>query len=450
MKKNEAKLFLSARPKKAQALILNNICRYMYILLHRQYGKTFSVIKIADSYILDKNIYAPSVGVFASTLKQAKKLYLNNFKRYYKDFSPSFDEETSVLSLQKEEGFGEVNFYGSQFNPDADRGGTHHFLALDEYASFPADYAMSVAAPMADVHKAPMIMTGTALGPNHFMTEFEHAERKMNSGDKDFFALRWTIEDSLKAGEVTKEEVDTIKSRYTGKKDYIFRAEYMLDWYAYLPNRIFVWETKRCKDEDRVGYFPYNPLYPVDTFWDIGVNGTACWFRQSYGGKHFYINFKLETNKAVFPEFVREHINPLKSEYNFRYHVFPNDMYYREWMSKESRFEMARRILTGTVVPAPFSQSNVKELIHNARTKFERCYFNEQQTRRGFQSLELYHLKEGGSKPEKDEASHGADAFILSENLTDFLKLDIGDTQFDPYDIFRKKSRSSKKPWWGS
>ena len=131
------------------------------------------------------------------------------------------------------------------------------------------------------------------MGPNHFKEEHEYATEMHRKNDPDFFAIKWNINDTLKNNEITQKEYNSIKKRYMISARLIrsWRAEYLLDWYAYYGARIFSNETTRAIDEGRVGYYEYNPRIPVDTFWDIGLNGTAVWFRQVHANRHYYINY---------------------------------------------------------------------------------------------------------------------------------------------------------------
>ena len=269
-----------SKPRKIQRILLENFTRYMYVLMHRQCGKTH-FIRCVGLDFLEANFfddYEPAIGIFASKLKQTLKLYRSRFETILesKNYKPRYDAEETALKYRRYDyKKSRIDFYSASFNPDTDRGGTYPFIALDEYGAYKPHFANSVVGPMGDVYSAPMFITGTPLGPNHFKKEYEYAERKMREGDKDFFAIRWTLDDSLREGEITQRYYDAIQKRYPPDQQHIFRAEYLLDWYAYVPNQIFGYEVADCYSEGRVGFFPCIPQVPVDTFWDIGVNGTA-------------------------------------------------------------------------------------------------------------------------------------------------------------------------------
>lgn len=421
-------------PKIAQRLVLNNLCRYMYVLIHRQYGKSLLIRHIASDFLnADYPVgETPAVGIFASKLKQTLKLYRSKMHAMIEleGGKPRFAQEegSTIYRRQKDNLEARVDYYAANFNPDTDRGGTYPFLALDEYGAFPANFGSSIAGPMGDVWSAPMIMTGTPLGPNHFKKEYDHAKTKMESGDKDFFALRWTIDDSLREGEVTQKQYDTIQKRYPPEQQHIFKGEYQLDWNAYLPNQIFGFETTEALNAGRVGFYPAQPGIPVDTFWDIGSNGTAVWMRQSHAGYHNYIRFIDQTFNVTLQDFIRVNILPLKDLFNFRFHVFPADMNVKDFSSSKPRIEIARAMLPGRSLLAPQVRKPL-DLIERARTTFQRCRFHDAHTRKGFDRLALYCMK--GRVPNKNEDSHGADAFVLSETLDDFFSLP--DAKIDVY-----------------
>ena len=439
-------------PNEVQKILSANLCQNMYVLIHRQMGKTHFIRQTCLDFLEAEFFpnYTPSIGIFASKLKQTLKLYRSKMHTLLeeKDYKLHYShEEGSTLYRRHDGKLSRVDYYGANFDPDTDRGGTYPFIPIDEYGAFKPNFAKSVVAPMGDVLDAPMFITGTPLGPNHFKKEFDYAKRKMESGDRDFFAFKWNLQDSVKAGLRTQEQYDKIEKRYPPDQRHVFEAEYLLNWFSYVPDQIFSIEISDVYETGRVGYYPHLPGVPVDTFWDIGTNGTAVWFRQSFAGFHRYFYYRDESFKVNMQKFIMTHVLPYRNMYNFRYHVFPSDIIEKDYTSEKNRLEIAQKLLGFDKVRKGPSFRKPLNLIESVRRTFSRCQFHAEETQKGVDRLSLYKMK--GSKPDKDVESHGADAFILSEVISDYM--DFSDVNIDRYSIRGDKYEStvkSPKSWW--
>ena len=394
--------------------------KYIIFIVHRQGGKSELICKAFSRILIEKSVPDPVGLLFASTLKQCRKIFKNKFVSQFKDHEPrgTYDDQDDCFNLRRiYRDTGKVFFSGATDKIESARGGTGHIIACDEFGSWTEGFAESVVFPQGDVHKAPILITGTPRGPNHFMKMYEKFERNMRDG-KSFFAYKWNIDDSLKHGYITRKRYEEIKASVPS---HIWQAEYMLDWYAYVPNQIFSIETAQAVKDERFGNFPHRQGYPVTTFWDIGRNGTAVWFRQTIAGNHYYFKFIDQTFKVHFQTFVKEKFLPavFTEGMKIQYNVFPNDIHFGEWMSEAPRIEIAKKILPGNTIPMPAMKKPL-EAIDFARRSFSHCYFDSKQAGEGFQRLQLYHMQENGEKPnKKDPSSHGADAFVLAQNFKD-------------------------------
>ena len=427
-------------PKRIQDHISNNLTRYMYILIYRQYGKTELLHNIAMDFLeydyskVLPQYTQPNIGVYAPEVSQALKLF---YKRFYasihdnKGYKVSFNKPLSQMNYQRFDGKDCTIQFGGGFmkGEKRARGATHCFGFIDEYGDSPPRMAKSVVAPMLNETGGPLIVTGTPLGPNHYKDEYEFAKKKMESGDKDFFVLNYSIDDALRLGDISQEKYDESFKLYDmNSKEEIakWRAEYLLDWYAYVPNQIFSREMNNLRAKGHIGYFPHIPGVPVDTFWDVGVNGTAVWFRQEQGGKHFYIDYEEALDDVHLEDFLNKYVFPKTGKYIYRFHIFPMDAgNRREWMTKHPRIEILRKYLqkNGAVCkPSPIIKPD--EGIDFTRRHIDRCYFNEDTCEKGIDNLFLYTMNEARTKPDKSNpACHGADAFILSESTSDPFSL---------------------------
>lgn len=459
---NELVMLNKDVPKIAQKVILQTLKRnktkYLYVLIHRQYGKTHLAYKIAESFLLKRQPPNPYISITMPTIIQGKAVYLKRFQENLAPFKPVLDDNKILrFSRPHTADRGYVEFFGCDRFSDSDRGRTTVFNICDEYGSFPKGFFQKFIAPFADHYDSPNFLTGTtSQGPNFFKHEFDKAGKEFQKGDKDFFAFKWTIYDSLRTGEISQKKFDKIRKIYdTPEYRHIWLGEYMLDWFAYLKDQIYGQEISNAYDTGRVGFFPHDPMFPVDTFWDIGTNGTAVWFRQNKGNDHIYIGYEENLSKVHFQKFIADKIFPLMHKYNFRYHIFPHDIVNKDFSSPETRLEIARNLLPGNVFPwTKTRNTSPLELIDFARRRFDRCFFDEDGCAQGLIRLQNYVLKNGKPCKTGDEGlnSHGSDAFTLSENSVDFFKLDkYQEDGYREYVGVRRKTsvfKKQSKKWW--
>lgn len=464
-------------PKLGQKKIMKAVeagAKYLFVLIHRQWGKSKFARKLSQEYLFDEDSPWRQVGIWCSQLNQALRIYRDEYKKDYAHFGPIYEDSLNRLYFKKNldflkkegEWFPLIDFYDTSYNPDpqpgqaaqSKRGGTYAILFLDEYGTYKEGYAQSVAYPMRDVWQGPIFHMGTPLGPGNFKTEFDHAKMQMKKGNHLYYAIRQTIEDSLHCGDVTKKFYDEVKARCMATKVgwQTWLAEYMLDWYAYVPDRIFGIEVSQAYSDKRVGVYPANLVYTVDTVWDIGKNGTVCWVFQCIGGQIRYVEFFEELENVHLQSFILKHVRPLTAKYNFRHHFWPFDIVNTDYTQKESRFDIVRKLLpgkhhVGKVVRKP------EELIDKARRNFRFACFDKEKVRDGLSRLSLYKMKNG--KPFKDPSSHGSDAFTYSQNLLELYGISHYDAEpLSHFDIFGNSrvkqrenvSRDLKGAWWSA
>jgi len=160
---------------------------------------------------------------------------------------------------------------------------------------------------------------------------------------------------------------------------------------------------------------PYDPNYPVSTFWDIGIKDKCTvWFRQKVGRFWHYIDY-LEVDGLGVPEIAKE-IN--KKPYNIVRHVWPHDGRAREFGTGVTRQESARKNGLWPVYIQP--KQSVEDRINASRIRLRVSKFDKVKCARGLDCLFNYQ-KEYDSKlmmfkstPKHDWSSHGSDSFGYS------------------------------------
>ena len=373
------------------------------------------------SYLLIKTKEPPRNLMYAATLKQCITLYRQHMLDFFKPFHAKYAAEDFVHFKNQYGQLATIKLLGTDTNlmregKQTGRGDTGNgMIGCDEFGDWSPGFLESVVYPQGDEHNCPFLITGTPRGSRHFKDNYYHALARMQDGDPRYGALKWNIEDSLKAGEITRAYFEELKERHKNHPR-TWRAEYLLDFDAYLSDIIFGAELDAARTMERIGHFPARYNWPTETYWDVGTNGTAVWFVQRRAGRLFFVGYLEQLSNVTFETFIKERFVPYQEKHNFylQSHYFPHDMSYKDFSSKKARIVLARQLLGKGCHKLPPVKSP-DEHIDIAKRLFFRCYFHEKETSVGLSRLEGYNMK--GFKPNKDEHSHGADAFIMALTL---------------------------------
>lgn len=167
----------------------------------------------------------------------------------------------------------------------------------------------------------------------------------------------------------------------------------------------------KAEAENRVGDFPYNPQFKVDTAWDLGVDDyTAVWLIQNDGVKAWAIGYYETSGEG--PETIIPAALPDK--YKYGTHYFPHDIRNREWgAGARSRLEIVRGL--GLVDIRTGIANGPEDRIAATRRLLPVMAFDKA-AMFGMKRLRNYSRKKNESMnvytgPLHDENSHGADAF---------------------------------------
>ena len=419
--------------KPGQAMLLNNFTKHNSAIFYRQSGKSHFVYKINDQVVFDPDLDMPSTLLMSTTKDQTNAIYRPHLDKVYKNLRHgkekvmTYKDDISTYVFNRAfkglEGYGylEVGGCGSgdERSPSAraKRGRTKDLVCLDEYGDFPPDYYGRVVKSHTDVRDAPDLKTGTAK-PGHFEKDFKYREQKMRSGDRDFFTMKWSILHGLKYGEVTQEFVDKTYEYYFKTNQLVaWESEYMLNFKAYLLDRPFGRVINNLYEDKRVRQIPLPEDKLVDTFWDLGVNGTTCWIRyQTTRGGFVYIKYLEQMEDVYFPDFVKDKFLPyiLGKGLSVRFNVLPADGDQRELHLPHSRLIEAQRILPGRTISLPVVK-NIDDALNHTKGFLRDCHFDKEGCLKGLDRLELFEYKgKGVPKDRKIKHHHCADAFVIS------------------------------------
>lgn len=169
------------------------------------------------------------------------------------------------------------------------------------------------------------------------------------------------------------------------------------------------------RKNNRFTNIPFQPGYPVDTWWDIGFNDiNAIWFVQTIARTIHVINYYQNHSEGLIH--YAEHLRELKKEFNYNYgrHWAPHDIMVHEWIEGHTRKEAAKEYGVNFWT-AP--KLTIESGIEMVRKLLPYCYFDVEKTDEGIIHMESYRKEWDEkratyrNKPYHDAASNAADAF---------------------------------------
>lgn len=160
--------------------------------------------------------------------------------------------------------------------------------------------------------------------------------------------------------------------------------------------------------ENRLGFFPVDPLYPVDTAWDLGVNdSTAIVFFQSIGAEIRFVDF-LESTGQGLEFYVRE---LQKKGYRYGKHILPHDIQVTDLSTGVSRLNYIWELGLRNTVVAP--KIYIADGIERVRLLFRRFRFDKQKASKILEALQTYRKEFDDKKGVwKDSPYHGPESHI--------------------------------------
>ena len=114
--------------------------------------------------------------------------------------------------------------------------------------------------------------------------KLSHAPAEMVLGYNEFrkykAASEWFtyLAKASETGILDREEIDGMVADMSPDE---VEQELECSFTAAIKGAIYAHIINKLSKEDRIGNYPYDPRYPVDTFWDLGMDDrTTIWFVQ--------------------------------------------------------------------------------------------------------------------------------------------------------------------------
>ena len=386
-------------PRPLQSRLHNEMTRKRWgvIVCHRRFGKTVWAINHILRAAFMCQLSNPRFAYMAPTYRQAKNVAWD----YLKQFAgavPGVKFHETELRCDLPNG-ARISLLGAE-NPDSLRGIYLDGCVMDEVADMPESVFPEVIRPALSDRGGWCIFVGTPKGQNMFYELYEQA-----CSEEDWLAAVYRASET---GILPPDELEAARRMMSPDQ---YAQEFECSWSANIPGAIYGKELEEATAAGRVTKVPYDPVYRVDTWWDLGVgDSTAIWFTQTVGRAVHVIDF-YEARGEGLPHYCK-----VLNERGYLYgsHNAPHDIEVRELGSGKSRREVAWELgLNFRVVP----RLPLEDGIHAAQMLIPRLWFDRDLCKTGLDALRQYHraynerTRSFRATPVHDWSSHAADAF---------------------------------------
>ena len=245
----------------------------------------------------------------------------------------------------------------------------------------------------------------TPRGKNH-----GYALYQMAKSNPDWYAEILTVNDTHA---LRPEDIDA--ERAAGMSEELIQQEFYCSFEGVLSGSVFGRAMQDAEKEGRICSVPWQPEFPVDTWWDIGTGDpTAIWFTQNIGREIHVIDYYENSGSGVGIDFYAKQLQSMP--YVWGTHNGPHDLEAHQFAAggKSTREVAAALGLRFVIVDKLDKQSQ----INAGRSFLKRCWFDKAKTERGRDALVSYHYKWNDDRkafsedPYHDWSSNGADAFM--------------------------------------
>ena len=439
-KKGRRTLF---KPNSTQTKYLNEATGHDLILKARQLGYSTLACLIALDECVFYNDWAALI--VAHTRDDAEKLFAskilyawNNLPTLIKQLKPTTHLTRSQIKWQ----------HGSSIQvSNSGRGGSFQRIHISEFgklcARFPDRAREVVTGTLPAAGKNPITIESTAEGQEGYFFQF-YEMAKRNEGQFKLHFAPWWIDPDYTA-HPNSNTITNNHRIYFDRLKYEFKInlspEQQAWWIAQekilggdmkrenpshpdeafeqaIEGAFFSLQMTHADATGAIGRYPYDPKYPVNTFWDIGLDYTVIWFHQFIHKRHKMIHYYEKSGEHIshyanyLSNWAKEHNN---AQYNE--HFWPHDGKQSNIAIEHDKITVAQQHGIHPITPVPRT-TNKMDAIEAARTILTDTDFNETTTAQGIKRLRHYRKKWNETsgcwtdKPLHDDNSHAADAFM--------------------------------------
>ncbi len=242
----------------------------------------------------------------------------------------------------------------------------------------------------------------TPRGRNSFWELFKIAQDNPNS----WFSYMKTVDDTkhISVDEIRK-EIDSGEI-----SEDLAMQEYWCSFDMGVEGSYYAKYIDKMRLEGRIDYVAWEPAYPVNTAWDIGVrDSTSIVFFQSIGTSIRIIDYYEKSKEGL-----EHYVKVVKDKpYLYGKHIAPHDIAVKEFGSGMTRIEKAMNLGIDFIISSKLS---IEDGIEAVRSNLPKIFIDKNKCDRVIKSLENYRQEFDAKKkiykqtPLHNEFSHCADA----------------------------------------
>jgi len=431
-------------------------CKRFAAVWHRRAGKDKNFLNLA---IMAMTQRVGTYYYFVPTYNQGKKILWDGMGgdgfRFMHHF-PGFDRPGTGLVKAKDETDMQVTLInGSIFqivgtDKMARVVGTNPVGCLYSEFALQKKDAWDFARPILMENGGWAMFVSTPRGKNHFYDLWQGAK-----ADQSWYTSLLTVRDTKRPdGSPVISEEDIEAERKAGMEEELVQQEFYCSFTGSVQGAFYTAQLAKADAERRLGHFPYDPQFPVQTWWDLGIDDKMAIVYVQYIGHEIRFIDYMEHRGEGFPWYIAE-----MQRRGYAYadiHVGPHDLRVKEYSDK-------RRVETAAQLGLNFHVSPKIDLIdgvQQVREKFHRFTFNTkgcppgQGVNRLVDCLANYkrkldeELQMYKREPEHSQYSHGADAVrngILGFVDAGYTRItgarqEFADADFDPFTYHERNS----------
>ncbi len=270
----------------------------------------------------------------------------------------------------------------------------------------------------------------TTQGRNHFHALYEFARQEMEAG-RDWFAQTLTVDDTkaIPLERVESHRRQLVFERGPVEADALIRQEYYCSWDAAVLGSLYgsTLEILESMVPPRITKVPYDPGFPVEVWWDLGIgDDCALWFTQKVGRETRVIDCYSSFGSGV-DHYVRVLNGQLAGGEHRRQYTYAQTACVLPHDAGHGQFSQRGGRSLGKVLAQDYGFRNrivprTRSLmwsINQVRTFLLTCVFDADKCRSGLEALRMYRKKQHhdgtrtfySDEPQHDWTSHFADAF---------------------------------------
>lgn len=274
----------------------------------------------------------------------------------------------------------------------------------------------------------------TPRGKNHGWDLYQMAK-----SNPDWYCELLSIDKTYgRGGTVGPKDVEA--ERAAGMSENLIQQEYYCSFDAAVENAVFGEQMLKARAEGRITSVPYDSRLPVNTYWDLGRDGTAVWFTQTVRNEVRVIDYFESYQSELSIDLAAMQTKG----YVYGTNYFPHDGDHKDYKTGRTPKEIAAGL--------GFSVDIVEKIgkqtqINAARMLFNRCWFDEKKCERGIAALSSWHfgwdekMRILTPLPVHDWSSHAGDSFCQMA-----LKAE-DEVEWRPVDRYAKKRRKNYSAW---